>query len=90
MRDDGRAAAADVLRHPDSSALDLRRPGFTPELLNGFYDLIDAGRTDRMAARFQTAASGDRNASVDSDFPVQTQARRLPPFHKTTGFERQR
>ena len=54
MRHDGRAAAADVLRHAHPRVLDLIGAGLAGQLFDQFHDLIDAGGADRMAAAFET------------------------------------
>lgn len=55
MHDDRRAGAADVMRHTDLR-VHLPAPGIAAELADDLVDLLDPGRTDRVAAGLQAAA----------------------------------
>ena len=57
-----RTTTTNVLGHAGASVFHLGTGGYTAQLLNHFNNLVHASRTDRMTARFQTAASCYRNA----------------------------
>src|SRR5262245_57414791 len=88
MRDDGRAAAADVLGHANR-----RRPGHlaaarhTAQLLDDFHDLIDARRPDGVTARFESPARGDGDAPLGPDLTFQAQPRSLTTLRKAARFQ---
>jgi hypothetical protein len=52
MGDDSGSRAADILRHANAGIWHLSRAGFTTQLLDNFYNLINSGCADRMSACF--------------------------------------
>ena len=73
VRDDGRAAAADVLRHRDFRFHDLVAVALAGELLRRVDDLVDAACADRMAASLEPAHRRDRQPAR------RCRVRRRPP-----------
>src|SRR5258708_36012247 len=62
VREDGGAAAANVLGHADLGLVEhLGVAGFPAQLLHHFNDLIDAGGAHGMAAGLEPSARGDRH-----------------------------
>tara|TARA_B100000949_G_scaffold188165_1_gene170845 strand:+ start:554 stop:748 length:195 start_codon:yes stop_codon:yes gene_type:complete len=59
-----RASTAVILQQAKCSAFDLPLTGSAAELLDYFDCLRDAGRTWRVATRFEAAASVDRDSTI--------------------------
>ena len=64
------ARPAHVVRHADLCAVDLALAGRAPELLDDLADLLDAGRTDRVAAGLEAAARVHRDLPAKSGFAI--------------------
>lgn len=82
------ATATDALGHAGASAVDLILAGFMAQLLHNLDDLVDTGRTNRMAASLQPAERGRWDAPSGEDVTVQAQPRALSTFGKTAGLQR--
>ena len=65
-----RPGTADVLDESHGGVFDLVRPGCTSELQIRFHQLIHAGRTNRMAARLQTAHGRNGESAVNGNGPI--------------------
>ena len=88
MCDDRGAASTDVLGHTNSGTLNLALPGIITQLENYFDNLVYAGGSNWMTTGFEAAHGGNRDSSHEFYISIESQARGLSSFSKTTGLER--
>src|SRR5687768_14240073 len=89
MRQNGGAGAADVLCHAYLRAVHLCAVAFTAQLLYDLHDLIHPRRTNRMTARFESAAGANGDAFLGTDLVLESEFHALAAFGESARLERE-